>query len=123
MIMTGRLNWLKMPKMTLCRMRKTMDKQKLCEDDDTTIGVLGGHIRLKQPSHGFRTSLDSIMLAASVPSSATGRMLDMGCGVGGAGLPALWRCPGLSLTGIDNEQEFINLADGNALLNDMDDRE
>jgi tRNA1Val (adenine37-N6)-methyltransferase len=48
------------------------------------IFVLDKKVRLLQPAGGFRTSLDSVMLAAACPTGPGSRVLDMGCGVGGA---------------------------------------
>lgn len=87
------------------------------------IKVLDGRIKLGQPARkSFRTSMDSIFLAAAVPDNLQGDILDLGCGVGSAGLSVLWRVPECSLTGIDNQEEFIEIAGKNAERNDMKDR-
>ena len=88
------------------------------------IKVLGGRVRLYQPSKGFRTSLDSVMCAAALPSDLpkAARVLDLGCGVGGAAFCALWRFPDSWVTGIDIVPDFLELARLNAGLNDFQDR-
>ncbi|QYO77592.1 tRNA1(Val) (adenine(37)-N6)-methyltransferase [Devosia salina] len=54
----------------------------------TRDAFLGGRLTLSQPRNGFRAGLDSVLLGAAVPAG-TGRLLDMGAGVGTAGLVAL----------------------------------
>lgn len=87
------------------------------------ITVLGGKVRLLQPAEGgFRTSLDSVMLAAAVPAKSGQHVLDMGCGVGGASFCLLHRLPDIRLTGVEWEQTYLNLAIQNAALNNVSDR-
>lgn len=81
------------------------------------IHVLDKRVALYQPANGFRTSLDSVMLAAACPARAGDRVVDMGCGVGGAGFCVLARVPGAHLTGIDIQQSHIELAHENTGLN------
>ena len=84
------------------------------------IYVLDHKVRLLQPENGFRTSLDSVMLAAAVPVKAGETILDMGCGVGGAAFCLLWRVPDAKLTGIDINAEYVDLACQNAGLNNRE---
>ena len=49
----------------------------------TRDAFLGGRLTLSQPRNGFRAGLDSVLLGAAVPAG-TGRLLDMGAGVGTA---------------------------------------
>ncbi len=87
------------------------------------ITVLGQKVRLLQPAEGgFRTSLDSVMLAAACPAQEGDHVLDMGCGVGGASFCLLYRVPSAKLTGIEWEQTYLDLAVQNAALNNVTDR-
>ena len=79
------------------------------------IRVLDKKVRLLQPAGGLRTSLDSVMLAAACQAGPGERILDMGCGVGGAAFCLLYRVKDCFITGIDNQQECIDLANKNAL--------
>lgn len=81
------------------------------------IYVLDKAVRLLQPEGGFRTSLDSVILAASCPAKPGDRVLDLGCGVGGASFCLRHRIPGVLVQGIDKEGEYIDLARQNIALN------
>ncbi len=89
------------------------------------IYVLDRRVRLLQPPKGFRTSLDSVMLAAACPvreGEKDARVLDMGCGVGGAGFCLLARVPGIHITGVDIQPDHVALARRNIELNNAQDR-
>ena len=82
------------------------------------ITVLDSRVRLLQLADGgFRTSLDSVMLAAAVPAKAGDHVLDMGCGVGGASFCLLYRVPEMTLTGVEWESAYHALAERNCDLN------
>jgi tRNA1(Val) A37 N6-methylase TrmN6 len=84
----------------------------------TEIYVLNRAVRLLQPEGGFRTSLDSVMLAAACPAGAGDHVLDMGCGVGGAGFCVLRRVADTRLTGVEIQPACAALAERNIALND-----
>lgn len=84
--------------------------------------ILGKRLALHHLKDGFQTSIDSILLAAACPAQENQSILDLGCGVGSAGLSALKRIPNCSLTGIDIQQDVIHLAEQNANENDLADR-
>lgn len=86
------------------------------------IYVLDKRVRLRQPVEGFRTGLDAVMLAAACQARAGEHILDLGCGVGGAGLSVLYRVPDTHLTGVDIQDDHIELAKENAALNKMSER-
>lgn len=87
------------------------------------IYVLDKQVRLLQPADGaFRTSLDSVMLAAACPAQKGDHVLDLGCGVGGASFCLTFRCPEIRLSGIEREQVYYDLAQQNAALNNVSDR-
>lgn len=87
------------------------------------ITVLDKNVRLLQLAEGgFRTSLDSVMLAAAVPAKTGDHVLDMGCGVGGASFCMLYRMPQVRVTGVEWESAYYDLAMRNADLNNCNDR-
>lgn len=83
----------------------------------TEIYVLDRAVRLLQPAAGFRTSLDSVMLAAACAARAGDHVLDMGCGVGGAGFCVLHRVAGSRVTGVEVQPAYAALAHENIALN------
>lgn len=91
--------------------------------DINEIHVLDHRVRLLQPPKGgFRTSLDSVMLGAACPARAGDHVLDMGCGVGGAGFCTLWRVPQTVLTAVEWQAIYADLAGKNAVLNGWENR-
>ena len=86
--------------------------------DLTRDGFLGGALHLWQPRHGFRASTDAVLLAAAVPAVAGEAVLDLGCGVGAAGLCLAHRT-GAVVTGVDLDAQAVALAQRNARDNDL----
>lgn len=91
-------------------------------DADEPIHVLNRRVQLYQAAGGFRTSLDSVMLAAACPAKAGHSMLDLGCGVGSAGLCVAARIAGILLTGVEIQADHAALAEKNAALNGVEAR-
>ncbi|MBI1257667.1 MAG: methyltransferase [Chloroflexi bacterium] len=81
------------------------------------IHVLDKKVRLLQPEKGFRTSLDSVMVAAACPVAAGQRVLDMGCGVGAVSFCILHRVPEARVVGVDIQDAYVELAQQNRPLN------
>ncbi|MGH1399108.1 MAG: tRNA1(Val) (adenine(37)-N6)-methyltransferase [Alphaproteobacteria bacterium] len=90
--------------------------------NDDRIHVLGGQLELLQPLGGFKTSIDAVLLGAACPAEGGERVLDLGCGVGSAGLCTLSRVAEARLTGIDILPRSVELAEKNAALNGQDAR-
>ena len=90
--------------------------------DDDIITILGNRVRLRQIEDGFKTSTDSVMLAAACPAQKGDSVLDLGCGVGSSGFCLLYRVPDTKLTGIDVLPDHIEIAKENASLNHKDAR-
>lgn len=90
--------------------------------DNVEIHVLDKKVRLLQPAQGFRTSLDSVFLAAGCPAKSGDRVLDMGSGVGGASFCLLWRVAGLHVTGVEIQESHAEMARHNIILNAMEGR-
>lgn len=85
---------------------------------ETTL--LNGRVQLLQPKVGFHASLDTVFLGAAVPVKARAHILDVGCGVGSAGLCVLARARDIRLTGIDIQPELVDIALQNASLNGVE---
>ena len=84
--------------------------------------VLGGRLRLRQPLKGHRVGHDAILLAAATGGRAGEHAVDLGAGVGAAGLSLAARVPGLKVTLIEIDVALCALAAENALLNCLDER-
>jgi tRNA1(Val) A37 N6-methylase TrmN6 len=94
--------------------------------------LLGRRVKVMQPAKGYRIGMDGALLAAACAGVITERRvrggkalrgLELGCGAGGALLSLKARCPGLELTGIEREPDYVVLARNNVLLNGMHDVE
>ncbi len=90
--------------------------------DKNLIYVLDKKLALYQTPNGFRTSMDSVMLGAACPAKPNQSILDLGCGVGSVGLCAIYRIENTTLTGIDIQEDHIELAQKNAATNNMEGR-
>ena len=84
-----------------------------------TIHLLNKTLQLHQPGGGFQTSIDAVLLAAACPVEEGQTLLDLGCGVGAAGLCVLKRVPGVKLTGVELLEREAELARQNAALNGL----
>ena len=84
--------------------------------------VYQGRVRLVQPEAGFRAGFDSLALAAALPPLGKGDALELGCGCGGALLPAAYRLPHLRFTGIEQDATTASLAQQGADLNEYGER-
>jgi tRNA1(Val) A37 N6-methylase TrmN6 len=85
--------------------------------DVTEDAVLGGRLRLRQPTCGHRVGHDAILLAAAVPARAGEIVVELGAGVGAAGLALAARVPGIRLTMVELVPRLAALAAENAQLN------
>jgi tRNA1(Val) A37 N6-methylase TrmN6 len=90
--------------------------------DLTDDGILGGRLRILQPKTGHRVGHDAVLLAASVPACGGQRAVDLGAGVGAAGLALAARVTALSVTLVDIDQDLVALAAENAQRNGLADR-
>lgn len=88
--------------------------------DLTTDAFLGGRLRITQPGRGYRAGVDPVLLAAAVPARAGERVLELGIGAGVASLCLAVRVPGLTLTGVEVQADYADLARRNATDNAVD---
>lgn len=90
--------------------------------ETTTDAVLGGRVQLAQPRRGHRAGHDAVLLAAAVPALPGERVLDLGAGVGTAGLCLAARVPLGYLTLVEIDPELAGLAERNAAANGVANR-
>lgn len=84
--------------------------------------ILDGSVKITQPTTGYRVAIDPILLAAAVPLQNNAKILDVGCGIGTAGLCVLARAQKNNiaiggLTGVDSQKLLVELAEENKALN------
>ena len=84
---------------------------------------LDGRLVVEQPAKGrHRAGLDAILVAATVAEAAEGVLVDLGAGVGTAGLAAAVRAPGLTVRLAERDGEVLRLAEANIARNRLGDR-
>jgi tRNA1(Val) A37 N6-methylase TrmN6 len=90
--------------------------------DLTDDAVLGGRLRLLQPRRGHRFGHDAVLLAAATAAAPGEHAVDLGAGVGTAGLVLAHRVDRLSVTLVERETHLAALAGRNAERNGLADR-
>jgi tRNA1(Val) A37 N6-methylase TrmN6 len=83
----------------------------------TEDAFLGGKLRLRQPKSGHRAGHDAMLLAASTPALPNERVVDLGAGVGAAGLAVAARVDGIALVLVEIDPALAELARANATAN------
>jgi tRNA1(Val) A37 N6-methylase TrmN6 len=86
---------------------------------ETDDAVLGGRLWLKQPKRGHRVGHDAILLAAACPAGAGDAVVDLGAGVGAAGLALATRVGGIAVTLVEIDPDLAALAAENAQRNGL----
>jgi tRNA1(Val) A37 N6-methylase TrmN6 len=85
--------------------------------DFTEDAFLGGRLRLRQQRSGHRAGHDAMLLAAATPARSGNRVVDLGAGVGAAGLAVAKRVAGIELVLVEIDEGLAGLARGNAVAN------
>ncbi len=84
----------------------------------TTEGtLLGGRVRYRQPAGGFRSGLEPVLLAASIPALPGEHVLEAGTGAGAGLLCLSARVAGCAVTGLELDAAMANLAAANVAEN------
>lgn len=84
----------------------------------TTDGwLLDGRVRYAQPLDGYRTGIEPVLLAASIPARAGERVLEAGTGAGAGLLCLAARVPGVLGLGIETDPAMAGLARQNVAAN------
>jgi len=92
--------------------------------DELTIDALTGGWSIAQRKKGHRHSTDDLLTGWYAVEVAPGaqRLLDLGSGIGGVGLIALWRSPGASLVAIEAQDVSFALLELNIARNQLGER-
>jgi tRNA1(Val) A37 N6-methylase TrmN6 len=88
----------------------------------TEDAVLGGRLVLRQPRKGHRVGHDAILLAAACSACSREQLVELGAGVGAAGLAVGRRVDDLALTMIEIDPALAALARENAERNRLAER-
>jgi len=83
---------------------------------------LGGKIKILQPKNGFRTSLDSIFLAASINLKKNNSILELGCGVGTILCCLMKREKNIEVYGVEIQKSISEIAKKNLKENNFNGR-
>lgn len=84
----------------------------------TTAGtLLGGRVRYRQPAQGFRSGIEPVLLAASIPARAGDHVLEAGTGAGAALLCLSARVADCAVTGLEIDVATAALAEANVAEN------
>jgi tRNA1(Val) A37 N6-methylase TrmN6 len=85
----------------------------------TEDAVLGARLRLRQPRRGHRVGHDAILLAAACPARGGDHVVDLGAGIGAAGLALAARVDGVKVTLVEVDRRLAALAAENAQRNGL----
>jgi tRNA1(Val) A37 N6-methylase TrmN6 len=83
---------------------------------------LGGRLLLCQPAEGHRCGTDAVLLAAAAPADFSGLAIDVGSGVGAAGLALAVTRPAARIGLLENDPFIAGLARANLRQNELADR-
>ncbi len=79
--------------------------------------LLGGRVRYDQFIEGYRTGLEPVLMAASIPAKRGETVLEAGCGAGAALLCLAARLAEVSGVGLEADPETLKLAERNIRAN------
>jgi tRNA1(Val) A37 N6-methylase TrmN6 len=103
-------------------MRRNPNRSETVRAETTDDAALGGRLQLLQKRRGHRFGHDAILLAAAVVARSGQHAVDLGSGVGAAGLALACRVPGLTVSLVEIDPELSALAAENIARNRMDGR-
>jgi tRNA1Val (adenine37-N6)-methyltransferase len=85
---------------------------------ETTRGtLLAGRVIYDQMQTGYRTGIEPVLLAASIPASAGQHVMEAGTGAGAGLLCLAARVPGINATGVERDAALAGLARANVAAN------
>lgn len=90
--------------------------------DETTDELQNFGLRIIQPRHGYRFSLDPLLLCAFAELAAGGRIIDLGTGCGVIPLVLARKDEGARIVGVEQQEALTELAARNVRLNGLFDR-
>lgn len=88
----------------------------------TTDTFFNGQVSVKQSRHGYRFSIDAVLLACLASVHPGDRVVDLGAGCGIVSLLLAYKYPDIMLYGIELQPELANAAGDNVSANHMQNR-
>jgi tRNA1(Val) A37 N6-methylase TrmN6 len=85
----------------------------------TDDAILGGRVRLSQQLHGHRVGHDAVLLAAATAARPGDHVVDLGAGVGAAGLALAVRVPETKVTLVEIDPVLAEIAVENIARNGL----
>jgi tRNA1Val (adenine37-N6)-methyltransferase len=85
----------------------------------TTDSILGGRLRLIQPRHGYRFSVDALLLGRFIRPRPGARILELGAGCGVISLIAAALYTPREVVAVEVQEELAAMAGRNAELNHL----
>lgn len=97
------------------------EPRPLCETltDDT---LFQGGLICRQSRHGYRFSVDAVLVAHFCAPKPGEQVLDLGCGCGVIGLILARRHPQITICGLELQEQLAALAEENTMRNGFADR-
>ena len=89
------------------------------ENSQTLDLFLNGKLKIYQSKKGYRAGHDSVLLASSIKAKKGDFCLELGFGTGVVSLCLAKRVFGLSIIGIDNNKEMLEISKKNINLNNF----
>jgi len=99
--------------------RSDLQKSDPARSDLTDDAILGGRLKVLQPRTGHRVGHDAILLAAATPAESGDHAVDLGAGVGAAGLALAVRVDGVTVKLVEIDSGLVALAHDNAARNGL----
>lgn len=90
--------------------------------DITEDALLGGRITVRQPKHGYRVNVDTLLLAAAVDAADGARLMEAGCGIAAASLAVAARVANANIVGVERDANMAAIARENVAANAMTQR-
>ncbi len=81
--------------------------------------LLGGRLRYAQPVEGYRTGLEPVLIAASIPASPGEAVVEAGSGAGAGLLALAARVPGIGGLGLERDPAMARLGCANVAANGL----
>ena len=86
----------------------------------TSDTFFNGQLRVRQEQSGYRFSIDAVLLAYHARPRPGDRVLDLGTGCGIIPLIMAYRCPQITVYGIEVQKKLSDLAQFNVIDNHME---